>query len=295
MIVVTAPTSNIGRQLVQRLLAADAKIRVVARDPARLGVEVRERAEIVTGSHSELDVVRKAFEGADAIFWLTPADEKAADVMAAYLDFSRPACRVFKNQRVVGITALGRGTPVEKTAGHVTASLAMDDLIASTGVDYRALAMPSFMDNLAGQAGSIENDGVFYGPTSPGLTAPAVATRDIAAVAARWLLDDTWSGVEEVPVLGPEDLSPDDMARTMTEVLGWSVRYQQIPGEAFKGVMIQAGLSEAMAQAMLDMMVAKDKGLDNGVRRTAQTSTPTSFGQWCEEVLRPTLSRTAGR
>ncbi|MBP2326895.1 hypothetical protein JOF56_007280 [Kibdelosporangium banguiense] len=41
---------------------------------------------------------------------------------------------------VVGVSALGRGTPVGDRAGLVTASLAMDDLIASTGVAYRALA-----------------------------------------------------------------------------------------------------------------------------------------------------------
>ena len=44
-------------------------------------------------------------------------------------------------------------------AGLVTASLAMDDLIAGTGVSYRALAMPSFMDNLLGQAGRIREAG----------------------------------------------------------------------------------------------------------------------------------------
>jgi hypothetical protein len=49
---------------------------------------------------------------------------------------------------VVGISALGRGTAVAGRAGYVTASLAMDDLIAGSGVAYRALTMPSFMDNL---------------------------------------------------------------------------------------------------------------------------------------------------
>ncbi len=33
-------------------------------------------------------------------------------------------------------------------AGHVSASLAIDDLLRSTGVHLRALTMPSFMDNM---------------------------------------------------------------------------------------------------------------------------------------------------
>ena len=40
---------------------------------------------------------------------------------------------------------------------------------------------------------------------------------------------------------------------------------------------------------MVDMMRAKDEGLDNGVARTTETASPTTFRQWCEEVLKPTL------
>ena len=41
-----------------------------------------------------------------------------------------------------------------------------------------------------------------------------------------------------------------------------------------------------MAQGMLDMMMAKNEGLDNAEPRTPQSTTPTSFRQWCEEVLK---------
>jgi uncharacterized protein YbjT (DUF2867 family) len=54
------------------------------------------------------------------------------------------------------------------------------------------------------------------------------------AAAAKLLLDQTWSGVGSIPVLGPEDLSYNDIARIMSEVLGKPVRFHEIPGEAFK-------------------------------------------------------------
>src|SRR6185295_19166423 len=98
--------------------------------------------DVVQGSHGEAAVVNKAFAGADAVFWLVPPDPRAKTVDAAYVDFTRPACVAFKAQgvkRVVGISALGRGTPAAGHAGLVTASLKMDDLIGSTGVHYRAV------------------------------------------------------------------------------------------------------------------------------------------------------------
>jgi uncharacterized protein YbjT (DUF2867 family) len=75
---------------------------------------------------------------------------------------------------------------------------------------------------------------VFFWPIAGDRKLPAVATRDIGAAAPRLLLDASWSGVEEVPLLGPEDLSFNGMAEIMSQVLGKDVRFQQITFEAYK-------------------------------------------------------------
>jgi uncharacterized protein YbjT (DUF2867 family) len=290
MIIITTPTGAIGRQVLENVLRGSEPVRVIARDPSRLPPDLRERIDIVQGSHGDPTIVNKAFAGADAVFWVVPPDPRARTVDAAYVDFTRPACAAFKTQRikrVVGISALGRGTPAAAHAGLVTASLKMDDLIASTGVHYRAVTNPSFMDNLLRQVESIKTQGIFSLPISGDLKQPTASTRDIAATAARLLLDQSWRGVGSVPVLGPEDLSYNDMATIMSEVLGKPVRFQEVPGDVFKVRLLQRGMSEAMAQATLDMWVAYNSGLDTAERRTPQSTTPTSFRQWCQEVLKP--------
>ena len=292
MIVVTAPTSNIGHQVLAKILNTGGPIRVIARDPSRLPAPTRECVEIVQGSHSDFDVVSQAFAGADAVFWLVPLSPVAQSLETAYLDFTRSACEAIKSQgvrRLVGISALGRGTALAGNAGLVTASLAMDDLIASTGVSYRALTMPSFMDNILRQIEPIKRQGVFFSPISGGRKLPTCATRDIAAVAARLLLDSSWSGVGHAAVLGPEDLSFNDMAEIITDVLGKPVRFQQISFEAFKAGLIERGASGAIAQGTTDMMRAKNEGLDNAEPRTPENTTPTSFRRWCEEMLKPAV------
>ena len=85
------------------------------------------------------------------------------------------------------------------------------------------------------------------------------------------LIDETWSGVGEVPLLGPEDLSFNDMAETMSEVLGKDVRFQQTTFEAYKERFVSFGISDAMAQGMTDMAWAKNEGLDNGVSGRQRT------------------------
>ena len=292
MIAITTPTGLIGHQVLENLLDSGDELRVIARDPSHLPAEVRELVEVIAGSHGDAAVVDEAFAGADAVFWLAPPDPHAETVEAAFVGFTRPAAEAFKKHGVrcvVGVSALGRGTPWAANAGYVTASLAMDDLIASTGIAYRALTNPSFMDNIVRQAESIENQGMFFSPIAGDQKLPSVATRDTAAAASRLLVDDSWSGVGEVPLLGPEDLSFNDMAEIISDVLGKEVRFQQTTFEAYKERFVGFGMSDAMAQGMTDMAWAKNEGLDNDIKRTSESSTPTSFRQWCEEVLKPAV------
>jgi uncharacterized protein YbjT (DUF2867 family) len=291
LIVVTAPTGQIGGRVVDRLLAAGARVRVVVRDASKLPTAVRAAVEVVEGSHGDPDVVMKAFDGADSVFWLVPPNPRAESVEAVYSGFSRPAAQALAVQgvqRVVAVSTLGRGTPTAGNAGYVTASLAMDDLLAGSGVNYRALTMPSFMENVLRQTELIRR-GVFTSPIAGDRRMPFCAVQDIAGVAAELLLDGTWTGAEEVPVLGAEDLSFEDMAQIMSEVLERPVRFQQIPGDDFKARMTQHGATDAMAQGALDMAFAKAAGMDNAVPRTAQATTPTTFRQWCQQVLKPAL------
>ena len=230
-------------------LDAGRDVRVVVRDPARLARGVRERADVVAGSHGDAHVIARALDGATCVFWLPPGPPTADGPEEAYVQFSRAFCDALPAScvtHVVGVSALGRGWG--KPAGHVTASLAMDDMIGATGVAYRALTCASLMDNIARQADAIRDMGAFLQPTPGDLPLPHVAKADVAAVASRLLLDPAWDGVAEVPLHGPADLTFDEMAATLSEVTGRPVRFREMPMGDFAGMMKGMGTSDGMAQ-----------------------------------------------
>ena len=294
MIVVTTPTGQIGHHVVRHCLGHGEPVRVIARDPSRLPGEIRDRVEVVQGSHGDASVMNEALAGADALFWLVAPNPRADSVEAAYIDFTRPTCEAIRRHgvaHVVDVTALARGTRWEESAGMATVSQRMDELIAATGVARRNLAAPSFMDNMLMQRQSILEKGVFFGPLDADRPKPHIATRDIGAVAARLLSDRSWSGQADVPLLGPEDLSFNDLAAIMAEVLGRPVRYQPVSFEAFEAQLRDSGMPDSYVRAMSDMMRAKNEGLDNAYPRTADAATPTTFRQWCEETLAPAAEK----
>jgi uncharacterized protein YbjT (DUF2867 family) len=265
-------------------------VRIIVRDPGKLTAEARERAEIVVGSHRDRDTVDAAFDGAATVFWLMPADRTAASPYEAYVAASIPAADAIVHhgvERVVTISALGRET--QQYAGHISASWAMDDLLRSTGAHVRALTMPSFMDNFLWQVPAIKS-GFITGSIPAELKMPWAATRDIACVAAGLLLDHGWTGQRSRGVLGPEDLSLNDIAGILSDVLGTSIRVQPGDHAADKQAFIGYGYSEAMAQGMIDMSVAAERGLNNALLRTPENTTPTSFRAFAQETLVPALS-----
>ena len=293
MIVVTTPTGQIGSQVVQDLLAARAAVRVLVRDPARLASEVRGKVDIVEGSSDDESALSKAFAGAESVFWVVPPPFITNDVKEYYLQFTRPACRAITAQgvqRVVAVSALGRGLTLD--GGVVTDSFATDEEMEGTGVDFRALWCPGFMENMLRQVDSLKQQGMFFLPSDPQVKLPHVATRDIAATASRLLLDRSWTGQGGVAVLGPEDLSINDMAAILSDVLGKPIQFQRVPGDAYQAQLVKFGASEHFARRLVAMHQAKDNGLDNAERRTPENTTPTSFRQWCEEVLKPAVNGT---
>ncbi|MDG3016993.1 NAD(P)H-binding protein [Speluncibacter jeojiensis] len=296
MIVVTAPTGHIGTHLLDRLLAHREPVRVIARDPARLPAPVRDRVEVVQGSHRDTDVVDRAFAGADAVFWLMPAEPAASSIYQTYVGDSIPAAEAIVARqvpRVVVVSALGRGTQLY--AGHASASWAMDDLLRSTGAHVRALANPTFMDNVARQVVSLADHGALTGTLPGDQKAPTVATADIAATAATLLADHTWTGQDTVNLLGPEDLSLNDQAAILTEVLGTPVRYERTDRRAYKQDLLGYGMSEAIAQGLIDMDTAKEHGLDTAVSRMPENTTPTTFRQWATDVVKPAVDARSDR
>ena len=127
------------------------------------------------------------------------------------------------------------------------------------------------------------------GPIAPDKKLPHTAARDSAAAAAGLLIDHRWSGQEDVPVLGPEELSYADLAAIVSDETGREVRYEHQSYEAYKEAAMAHGLSDAFAQGYVDMLRAKEKGMDNVTSRATAIIGKTSFRQWVKEELQPAL------
>lgn len=293
MIVVTTPTGRIGSELVRRLLDQDANVRVIVRDPARLDDTVRERAEIIEGSHDDPAVLDKALPGAGALFWLVPPNPRAPRAAEHYLAFARAGAAAIARHEVghvVGVSSAGHGWPAP--AGVLSAAFAMDAELAGSGAAYRALSMPFFMENLLGQLDAIRRDGAFFLTCAGDRPLATIATRDIAGVAAGLLTDPSWTGQENLPVFGPDRLTPDGMAEVIGQELGRPVAYRRMTLDDYASLLRSRGASGRTIADLTEAFAAQDHGIYDADWAAAEP-TPTDFRTWCREVLKPAMDSPA--
>lgn len=293
MIVVTAPTGQIGSKLVQQLLERHGEVRVVVRDASRLAAHVRERVQVVEGSHGDRATLDRALSGADALFWLVPPNPAAPSTDEHYLSFAEAAKDAIAREgvgHVVGVSSAGHGWP--KPAGVLSSAFAMDAELGSSGAAYRALSMPFYMENVLRQLDGILTRGTFSLTAAPDVPFATIATKDIAQTAADLLTDLNWSGQQNVPVFGPDRLTPDEMASVMSEELGRTVTYRRMSIEETAAMLRGAGAPERTVIDNIDVATALDEGIYDADWSRARP-TATDFRSWCREVLVPVAEERA--
>ena len=91
-IVVTTPTGSVGSRVVELLIQAGERPRVLVRDPARLPLPVRARVETVAVDLTDDEAIVAATKGAGALYSVAPAGS-ADDPVAGYAGLGGIAAR----------------------------------------------------------------------------------------------------------------------------------------------------------------------------------------------------------
>lgn len=281
MVTITTPTGKIGAGVLRELLARDVSpLRVLVRDRRTLPAVEQDRLAIVEGDLRRPDTLRRAFDGATALFWCQPDCPDAVDYVGAYEELAisaRDAIRACGVSRVVAISAAG--LPGDRPAGPITALHRMESRLGESGAACRFLRCGSFYENLLWQWDSISTQGVFSYCIPGDRPGPQLATADIATVAARLLATPGWDGRQAIPLLGPEDLSYNDMAAELTRELSRPVRYEAMPPGAYADLLVSMGQSEDAARGLVNMFEYLAHGYQTDAAAD-RSLTPTTLAQW---------------
>lgn len=240
-VLVTGATGTIGGALARQLLIMGVNVRALSRRPdeARLPVGV----EVVYGDLTVPESLDIGLEGMDVVFLVWTASAESLEAVA-----KRIAERV---GRLVLLSSPHK-TPhpfFQQPNAMAELHARIERTIAAAGLATTILRPGIFASNAEPWwATSIRNGDVVRWPYGAAETAP-IDERDVAAVAAHVLCDDSHVGREYV-LTGPEPLSHIDQVNTIADVLGRPLTFEEISPKQFHEAM-----DSRYGPAVIDMLL----------------------------------------
>jgi uncharacterized protein YbjT (DUF2867 family) len=205
-ILVTGATGNVGRMVVDELLALGADdVRALTVDPVRAALPAG--VEVVRGFVGRPSTLPAAYADVDVVY------------LAPHLPTVAQACRMAAEAGVRRIVDL---------AGFKGAHWqAVEDAVEATGLPHTHLEPGEFMANATIWSAQIRAGDVVRDPHPSASNAP-IAQEDVAAVAARALLDEAYAG-RSLVLTGPETLNRREKVERIGRALGRDLRYVEVP------------------------------------------------------------------
>lgn len=239
MIVVTGATGNIGRHVVQRLVAAGHGVRAVTRDPSRANLP--HGVEVVAADLADPQTLRPHLDGVRAVFLIWP--------------FVDPATTAQLAPRVADVlTSAGSPRVVYVSAASAEADphsfwAVVERAITASGLPWTMLRPTGIATNTLGWAASIRAEGVVRWPYGAAARS-MVHEDDIAAVAVEALTSDRHDKQTYV-LSGPETVTQAEQVRLIGEAIGRDLHWQDVPAQAIRPMLAAAMGSPAFADAAL--------------------------------------------
>ena len=262
--VITGATGNTGSKVSNLLLNEGKKIRVIGRKAILLKIFTDRGAEAFVGDIKDSTFLTKSLEGADALYALIPPDYSAANSREYQNIIADSYFESIKESGIKNVVALSSvGAHVSNGTGILLGLFDFEQKLSRLeNVNLIILRGGYFMENLLGSIGMIKSLGIFGSSFEPEFKYPAVASKDVAETAVKYLLKLDFSGKKVQFVLGPKDVDSIEVARIFGNAIGKpDLKYVQFSYEDISKTLQNYGFSVDSANAMVQMQRKFNEGV----------------------------------
>ncbi|TCV97087.1 uncharacterized protein YbjT (DUF2867 family) [Luteibacter rhizovicinus] len=235
-ILVTGSTGTIGSLVVNGLAAKGARVRALARDPAKATFPAG--VSTVKGDMTDVSSLRAAMEGVDTLFLLNAvtADEVTQAIIA--LSLARDA----GIERIVYFSVFHADTYVD--VPHFTGKYTAERMIEQLDLPATILRPNYFMQNDLSQKDMLLGNALYPMPIGEiGLS--MVDVRDIAEVAIAELLRRENAPArlprQVIELVGPEPVTATGVAKIWSDILGKPIVAPKPDADAFEAKLVSFG------------------------------------------------------
>jgi uncharacterized protein YbjT (DUF2867 family) len=289
MYTVLGATGNVGRKITDMLRRKSEEIRLVARSADRLRSYVGRKSVAFSGDAMDAGFLVKAFMGSDAVFTLIPPNIKSENMLVYADKMGESIARAVETAKVKYVVNLSSvGAELSEGTGPIIGLHRQEErLNRIKGLNVLHLRAAYFMENMLTNVNLIKSRGIMGTAIRGDIKFPMIATKDIAAFAAERLVKRDFSGSSVHYLLGQRDLSMIEATAIVSRKINYpNLVYVMLPYDEAKQRLVSAGISSEMSSRYIEMSKAFNDGRII-TKRTTESTTPTSFEVFCDDVLVP--------
>lgn len=260
-IIITGSLGNVAKPLAKQLVEQGHDITVISSNESKRQDIESLGAKPAIGSITDVDFLTQTFNGADAVFVMTPPAISADHIVQNTIDAGKNYAEALKRtevKRAVMLSSVGAGSPVEN--GPIKGLHHIEKLYQEIdNTSFTFLRAGYFYTNFFNDIPLIKNAEIIGGNYPENTEIPVVHPTDIAKAAAEELVkNETGKNIRYI-------VSDSRKASDFAKVLGSSVEKPELPWVEFSDEdslngMLQAGLPQDMAELYVEMGLGMKTG-----------------------------------
>lgn len=287
-VTITGATGKIGKTLTECLLKNGAHVRAFARNAENLALLAALGAEAHRGNFDDVASLTEAFLGADVVFVLLPVSPpNVPDYLADQVRMISNLVQALKasgTERVVALSAQGAGIHSGSVASLTELETSLRSIDHLSVVTLRScFHMTNFLRTIR----LMKQSGINSGAVHADLPMPMIAARDIASVAAEYLMAPSFTGYQVRDLLGPREYTHREATSILGDTIGKpNLPYIELSSEEYRKNLLGAGFSANGADTLAKTWEAVNDGSGNPqVSRNASNTTPTTLQEFALETF----------
>jgi uncharacterized protein YbjT (DUF2867 family) len=244
MILITGASGLAGRAVLDEVRKANAPFKAMYRNAN----EAKRASGIATviADFADADSLKEALKGVDTAYLVCSPIPELVQLESNFIDASCES----GVRHVVLNSALGAGDyPKSFPSWHRR----VEEKLKASGLAYTILRPCGFLQNITTYyVPTIRTHSAFYAAMGAAKVS-LIDVRDVAAVAAKTLTAPEAHAGRTYELNGPEALSCAEIAGRISKVIGRTVEYVDMPEDALRKSMLEAGAPDWLVSAELDL------------------------------------------
>lgn len=264
MNIILGATGQVGSTIVDFLRKKKVDVRAVVRNTEKARDLRKKGVEVAIADYFDLNALRDAIKDGDLIFVITPETGQSDNLLGdtkKILENYRKAIESSGIKSIVGLSSGGaQFEKNERDTGNLLMSNMLEHEFTSLPITQVFVRPSYFYSNWILSADMAREGGVlpsFY-PTD--LKMEMNSPKDVAEFISNKIAEGI-NKSELFEVVGPEQYSPNDVAREMSKSFGRKVEAQEIPREKWDDTLKSFGFSDDARKNFIKMteLVAEGK------------------------------------